>query len=174
LSLLALDLSTRRTGWCLQRKGKPIEWGSFDPGDFEVGIRTYYMAEKISRLAKWLAEDAADPLEHVVAEDIGLFQGSARDKKQNLSTLIVLAELRGAVAFEVRRVAGIGVAFLPLSTVRATLKIREELGLKGAPKKQHVQQWLERKGYKTGNDDEADAVAVFLAADKRIREGWKP
>jgi hypothetical protein len=159
--LLALDISTAQTGYCCGvPTGRP-RFGVFTPkASLDRIQRIHFMACSVANAVKAIGAD------QVVAEGVNV--GSYTDKKGNkgkgnLMSALALAEAHGAIKNELWRVFKIRMATLNMSNARSVLGIRKELGIEGNPKKADVLRWLRAQGYPVVNDDEADALVIWLA-----------
>lgn len=163
--LLALDLSTTCTGYAYEAVDR-VHGLQFFVGSVAPVAADYH--ERIEQMGSHIiATLAENQLEHVVTEDIGLFKGAG--KKQNLGTFRKLAELHGVVNYRVRMATGRNIQYLANSTIKSRLGIQQAMGLNRLPGKAEVGKWLKSQGYHFDNDDEADAIALYLAAQAPIK-----
>lgn len=157
--LLALDISTTQTGYAIGAKGRRPNWGVFRPGGMPREERIQFIAASVVQAVKLRGVD------QVVAEavSVGSFKRADGTKGAgSLSVAVALAEAHGAIKNELIKL-GIRMTTMNLASARSQLGIRVDLGIKGAPKKADVQLWLKNQGLPTVNDDEADALVVWLA-----------
>lgn len=173
MKLLALDLSTKQSGWALGPMSKPYPeaWGSIAPPP------KLHRPSRIEKTVAGLAPLLLDPVvTRVVAEDIGVAPFKRKDGTKgdaNFKTALVLAELRGAVQFVLWRKRGIELELANLSTVKAELNLHKTFALKGLPTKEDLRIVFDRMGMETKNDDESDAIAVWIATRMRGDIRWK-
>lgn len=166
--ILTLDLSTTQTGWAYGPEGRrePTAWGSIKPKS------TLHRPSRIAHIVAELRPMLIDPLtQRVVAEDLNVGSQQRKDgqkAKGSMTSVIALAEVRGAIQHELWKERGLEIEYAHPSTVRASLKIQ---GIKGLPNKDDIRIVLDRMGIKTANTDESDAVAVFWATFLR-KERW--
>lgn len=157
--LLALDISTTQTGYAIGAKGRRPKWGVFRPGGMPREERIQFIAASVAQAVRETG------CTQVVAEEISVSSYKRADGSKadgNMKTAIALGEAHGAIKNELIKLR-IRMTVFNLSSARAQLGIRKDLGIKGAPKKEHVQQWLRNQGMPTVNDDEADALVIWLA-----------
>jgi hypothetical protein len=101
----------------------------------------------------------------VVAEQVSVGSFTKKDGSKgagNLQSALALSEAHGAIRYALRPL-GLVMTTFNLSSARAQLGIRTDLGIKGAPKKDDVRRWLTAQGFPTVNGDEADALVIWLA-----------
>ena len=151
--ILALDLSTTCTGFCFDSE-KGMEWVSVKPKGKSREERIFILAQAVVDLV------FVQGIETIVAEDMNYMHGP----KANLTSILAAGELRGAINFYLQHSNKPPLEYINLSTIKQVLKIRDAFpGIKGQVKKEHVREWLKRKGIITKNEDESDACAVYLA-----------
>ena len=160
MKLLALDLSTTCTGWAVGESEslRPKTYGHIKPkAQLFRPSRIEQTVAEVMNIARM------ESVEKVVAEDINAGQGGT----SSFQTALALAELRGALQLDLWRWRGLTLELANLSTIKSKLAVARQLQMKGTPKKEHVRQLLRRLNYHPENDDESDAIAVWLYA-----RGW--
>lgn len=168
MRLLAIDASTNCTGWAVGELNtlRPERWGSIIPG-YQL-----YRPERIKKTVDQICQIAiSERVGRVVLEDINY--GSSAGGKGNMQVALILAELRGAIQFALyaKEFNHLVIELANLSTVKATLNIRQALQMKGTPTKADVRIVLDRLGIATKNEDESDACAIWMASSLR-RVPW--
>lgn len=157
--LLALDISTTQTGYAIGAQGRRPKWGVFRPGNMPREERIQFIAASVRQAV------LSTGCKQVIAEavSVGSFKRADGTKGAgSLTVAVALAEAHGAIKNELIKL-GIRMTTMNLASARSQLGIRVDLGIKGAPKKADVQQWLKNQSYPTVNDDEADALVIWLA-----------
>lgn len=173
MKLLALDLSTSQTGWAVgpSHLARPSYWGSVSAAP------KLHRATRIWQNVKQLTPLLMDKeVTRVVAEDIGVAPYTRKDGSKgdsNFKTALTLAELRGAIQLDLWRSRGIELELANLSTVKSTLNITKAFALKGLPTKADLRIVFDRMGMATANEDESDAIAVWMATRMRGMQRWE-
>ena len=141
---LAFDLSTVATGWAVGHAKRPTLVGTITPPKaYELADRLVYIADAFQALVH-----AHEP-DEVVIEELRSMRGA--------KTVRALAGLRGCVLMEATRF-GLPVRFITQGTSY------NAVGLSGNSKKPQVVKALKAKGYIVHNDNEADAITVYVGA----------
>ena len=159
--ILALDISTVQTGYCVGAVNKKPRWGVFRPqGALSRTERIAFMAASVAQLVKSLH------VRQVVAEQLSVTSYKRADGTKggaNFKSAEALAECRGVIKHELRRFL-LPMTDVNLQSARSKLGIRERMGIeKGGVKKADVIQWLRNNGVPVDNGDEADAIVVWMA-----------
>jgi hypothetical protein len=159
--LLALDISTTQTGYCVGVPTMRPRYGVFRPKQaMSREERIYFTACCVAQAVKGMV------VTKVVAEAVSVGGWVKKDGTKGAGSLmsaVALAEAHGAIRNELWRCFKLRMENFNLASARSQLGIRQELGIKGAPGKADVRRWLKNQGYPTVNDDEADALAIWLA-----------
>lgn len=90
--LLALDQSTRVTGWSIFEEGKPIKYGKIDLKEDDLGKRLVELRKQVIELIK------EENIDEVAFEDIQLQKTvDGRESVNNVQTFKALSEVYGVV-----------------------------------------------------------------------------
>lgn len=146
MRVLALDQSSRTSGWAVFDDGKLVTYGKFTADQADVGDRLHFIRTRIS----WLIDDY--DIDEVVFEDIQL-QGNVAN---NVATFKALAEVFG-VLYELFVMLKI-----PRTAVLSTVW-KSTLGIKGkdrAAQKKAAQAWVEKTYGVKPTQDECDAICI--------------
>ena len=148
MKLLALDQSSRITGWAIFDNGKLEKYGKFDAevAGSAIGDRLEYIRNKV----KNLIED--NKIDEVIIEDIQM-QGNVVN---NVQTFKVLAEVFGVISELLVEMK------IPQSAVLAS-SWKSALGIKGrarADQKRNAQQWVITAYGVKPTQDECDAICI--------------
>lgn len=160
-SLLALDVSTTQTGYCIGAPNTKPRFGAIrPPASMSRTERIAYIAAEILMLAK------AMRAKRVVMEQLSVTSYKRQDGTKadaNFKSAEAMAECRGVIK-HVLRPLFVAVTDANMQSARARLGIRASLGIeKGGVKKAHVLQWLRNHQIPVDNGDEADAIVIWLA-----------
>ena len=161
--ILTLDISTTQTGWCWGDPSteRPAGWGSLKPKS------TTHRPSRIAFMLQGMTPFLDSPdLKRVIAEDLSV--GSKAGGKGNMKAITALAECRGVIQHQFWVKRGITVEYANLSTVKSACKPR---GFKGLPTKADLRSLFSSMGMETKNEDESDAIAVWIATKGR-KEPW--
>ena len=142
-NLLALDQSSRISGWAVFEDGGLVESGTFTFTDSNIGQRLVKIKNKVLQLI----EDYN--IDEVIFEDIQMQGG-------NVATFKALAEVFGVLneVLEERKI--------PNSAVLAVVW-KSKLGIKGARReeqKRNAQKFVENKYGLKVSQDESDAICI--------------
>ena len=142
--ILALDLSTTSTGYCIGKAGadKPKTIGTITP-------------DRRWALEKRIAFIVGEILILMRSEAIGAVYCEALFYMRGAQAVRAIFMLHGAVAYELFNLAK------PCFYINQ-MSAKKSLGLKGNCKKFEVFNEIVARGIKVKNEDESDAVAVFL------------
>lgn len=148
MNLLALDQSSRVTGWAIFEDGALLKYGKFnaEAAGSDMGDRLYYIRETVKRLI----ED--NNITEVVFEDIQL----QANRGNNVQTFKVLAEVFGVIAELLNEMK------IPSSAVLAS-SWKSTLGIKGKDRtaqKQNAQKWVVNTYSVKPTQDECDAICI--------------
>lgn len=157
--LLTLDISTVQTGYAIGAADRRPRWGVFRPGNLPREHRVNAIKHSILRTVKLMGVKA------VVAEAVSVGGWQKKDGKKgggNFQTALTLAEAHGVIK-DAMLEARIPYETVNLSSARARLGIRYDLGIDGQLRKDDIREWLARQGYPTVNADEADAMVIYQA-----------
>ena len=147
--ILALDQSSRITGWSIFEDGKLVDYGKFNEEaavGAAIGERLRYIREKVQKLI----ED--NEITEVILEDIQM-QGNVVN---NVQTFKVLAEVFGVISELLVEL------HIPQSAVLASTW-KSKLGIHGrarAEQKRNAQEWVFMKYSVKPTQDECDAICI--------------
>ena len=144
--ILALDQSSRITGWAVFEDDKLIDSGKFTVSDDDIGIRLVKIRKKVLELISQFEIDK------VYFEDIQL-QGNVTN---NVQTFKVLAEVFGVIYETLKEID------IPNETVLAGTW-KSKLGIKGARRdeqKRNAQAYVQNTYGKKVSQDESDAICI--------------
>ena len=153
-TILALDQSSRTTGWAVFKDGKLHDYGKFTFDDEIVGVRLKKFRLKIEELIDTYFPD------EVVFEDI--------QEQNNILTFKALAQVQG-VLMELLTFLKI-----PYSTIMA-VTWKSALGVKGkarAEQKRNAQQYVTNTYNVKATQDESDAICIGTAYIKKNQCAW--
>ena len=152
--ILALDQSSRITGWAIFDNGKLVNYGKFNAEvvGANIGDRLEFIRNKIRKLI----ED--NQINEVIMEDIQM-QGNVVN---NVQTFKVLAEVFGVISELLVEMK------IPQSAVLAS-SWKSALGIKGrarAEQKQNAQKWVIDTYSVKPTQDECDAICIGAHRNK--------
>ena len=156
MRLLALDQSSRISGWAIFEDNKLIKYGKWDFNDDNVGVRLV----KIRNACEKLIKD--EKIDCIAMEDIQL--------QENVQLFKTLAEVFGVIYELVTELK------LPVTAILAA-SWKSTLGIKGkqrAEQKRNAQQYIiDTFGIKP-TQDECDAICIGLhyLAQKKSAFDW--
>ena len=148
--LLALDQSSRITGWAIFENGELIQHGKFEFTDSDIDTRLLKIRNKVQDLICF------NRIDEVILEDIQQQNNVAN----NVQTFKILAEVYGVVS---ELLAEMQVTH---SSVLAT-SWKSTLGIKGksrAEQKKNAQQYVLNNLAIKATQDECDAICIGLHA----------
>ena len=148
MKVLALDQSTRVTGWAVFADGALQEYGKFDAENAgkEMGKRLEYIRNKVKNLIE------ENNVTEVIIEDIQL-QGNVAN---NVQTFKTLAEVFGVISELLTEMN------IPQSAVLAS-SWKSALGIKGrarAEQKRAAQEWVVSTYNVRPTQDECDSICI--------------
>ena len=148
--ILALDLSTRSSGYALGIDGQLKKHGYFSASNKSPIKRIIKMRDQITKLLK------TNKINKIIMEQVR--------PEYNSHTMKILMWLQAAIviaAYEVN--PQIQCEFIGASSWRAQLKIKQGRGIKRNQLKPQDIQYVKNKYNIQVNDDEADAICIFDA-----------
>jgi len=159
--ILAIDPSTRCIGWCvLDTRADAIrDYGAFKPRQ-DVGLD-----DKLKECHEWLAELMAESRRgyDVFAFELPVYH-------RNVKTLRTLAQFAGVLRLAARPWAEQTIEILP---AERRLALGVPIAMSGARAKAHIRRLVNAiygLELKADQHDIADAIAVAVAAQKRMIE----
>lgn len=142
VKVLALDLSTRSSGFCVLENGSVIEYGTITSQDKDFVVRGQYMAEFIRVLCEKYGK-----FDKVVIEELKVIS--------NQKTLVKLGIVQGMVLRELNNIL---VEFISPTVWRKPFSLN---GKREEAKKKAIA-LCKSLGYAVENDDEAEAIIIGL------------
>ena len=147
--LLALDQSSKITGWSVFENGKLIAFGKFDSGDADLPVRLTKIRRTVQELIKEYQID------EVALEDIQL----QANVGNNVATYKALAEVIGVLT-QMLHESGIPHELVHSSSWKSALGIK---GRSRAEQKRAAQQWVVNTYHfdkKKPTQDECDSICL--------------
>ena len=146
--LLALDQSSRITGWAIFENNKLLKYGKFNAETVgeNIGDRLHYIRQEITTLIK------ENNITDVILEDIQM-QGNVIN---NVQTFKILAEVFGVISELLVDLK------IPHSAVLAS-SWKSALGIRGrarAEQKRNAQAWVAQTYSVKATQDECDAICI--------------
>ena len=159
MKILALDQSSRISGWAVFDDGELIEYGKIDLSkESQIGERLHKLRQLIFNMIKELNIDK------VILEDIYM----DGQKINNIQTFKVLAEVFG-VLFELCVDLEIPVEAVLSGTWKSTLSIKG----KTRPEQKHAaQDWVLKNYGIKATQDEVDAICIGAHIIKQNVNNW--
>ncbi len=146
MKLLALDQSSRITGWAYFKDGKLEEYGKIDLTTYDIGLRLNQLRDRIAELIMNF------DIDEVAFEDIYM----DGQRVNNVATFKVLAEVFG-VCYELFTDMEIKNTAVLAGTWKSTLGIK---GKTRPEQKRAAQQWVTANYGVTPTQDECDAICI--------------
>lgn len=148
--VLALDLSTKRSGYALRDDNNELIYGAISSSDNRVEKRITKMRDEVVKLIRKYDIDT------IIAEEV-------RQDGLNNHTAKVLMWLQGCIAVAAWEVdPAIKVEFIGASSWRSKLKLQGRAVKRDVQKAIDIKYVLDKYGIKT-LDDEADAICILDA-----------
>jgi len=158
MKILALDLSTKSSGWAYFDNGELIDHGCITSASTDLIKRIYKMKDGIAGIL------AQYPVSKIILEEVRPEGGYGVG---NTKTHRALMWLQAATAFLLyEKFPHIDIDYIYPSSWRATLGIKNGRGIKRATLKEADIQFVKDKYNINVNDDEADAICIGLAQYK--------
>ncbi len=150
MKILALDLSTKSTGYAIGEEEKLLLHGCFSANDKNTYKRIIKMRDLIAKIIK------ENQISKIIIEEVR--------PEYNSHTNKILMYLQAAVALAAYEInSKIEIQFFGASEWRAKLKIKQGRGIKRDQLKPRDIQYVEQKYNIKVNDDEADAICILDA-----------
>ena len=146
MTILALDQSSRISGWSIFENGELKHYGKFDADDNDLGKRLIYIREQVLKLINKYS------VNQVVIEDIQLQDNVLN----NVKTYKTLAEVIGVLeeAFTEHKIS---YSIIPSSIWKSALGIK---GRDRKAQKQAAQNYVQVTYGKKPSQDECDAICI--------------
>ena len=157
-NILALDQSSRTSGYAIFRDGQLYSHGTFTITDDNIGIRLWKIRSKVLELI----EDF--DIDEVVLEDIYM----DGQKINNVQTFKVLAEVFG-VLYELCVELKIPVEAVLAGTWKSTLNIK---GKTRPEQKKNAQIWVEKEYGIKPIQDVVDAICIGAHISRQSLNDW--
>ena len=150
MKILALDLSTRSSGYCLGNQDGIISHGCITASSKDVVKRIIKMRDQISKIIK-----DNKTIDKIIIQEVR--------PEYNSHTNKVLMWLQAAVVIAAAQFSPVTqVSFVGASTWRSALRMKQGRGIKrDQVKKQDIQYVKEKYQITASNDDQADAICLF-------------
>lgn len=145
---LALDQSSRITGYAIFENAKLIDYGKFSVNDDDIGIRLMKIRQEVEQLIKY------HKVEEVVFEDIQMQSNVVN----NIQTFKILAEVFGVIYELVTELDLPNTAVLA-SSWKSTLQVK---GRTRPEQKRNAQALVEKTFNIKPTQDECDAICIGL------------
>lgn len=145
--VLALDLSTKRTGWATRANGK-LEYGAISSSSTAVAKRIDKITKEVVELIKKY------DIDEIIAEDV-------RPTGLNQHTGRVLMWLQGNVAVAAFMEKGIVIQLSGASVWRSKLHIKQGRGVQRESQKQYDIKYVKDTYGLDLPDDECDAIGLL-------------
>lgn len=145
---LALDQSSRITGYAVFENAKLIDYGKFSVNDEDIGIRLMKIRQEVEQLIK------QHEVEEVVFEDIQLQSNVAN----NVQTFKALAEVFGVI-YELVTELNLPNTAILASSWKSTLQVK---GRTRPEQKRNAQALIEKTFNIKPTQDECDAICIGL------------
>lgn len=157
--ILALDQSSKITGWSIFEDQQLKDYGKFDCGSADLPARLHKIRNQVSKLI------VENQIEQIYIEDIQL----QNNVGNNVVTYKALAEVIGVVS-------ELAYSFKIPQTLVASSTWKSNLGIKGrarAEQKRAAQQWVIDKFNIKPTQDECDAICIgYYSANKSSDYSW--
>ena len=145
---LALDQSSRITGYAVFENAKLIDYGKFSVNDEDIGIRLMKIRQEVEKLIK------QHQVDEVVFEDIQM-QGNVAN---NVQTFKTLAEVFGVI-YELVTELNLPNTAVLASSWKSTLQVK---GRTRPGQKRNAQALIEKTFSIKPSQDECDAICIGL------------
>ena len=150
MKILALDLSTKQSGYALGEDKNLIKHGYISASARDPIKRIIKMRDQIGKIVK------NEAIQKIVMEQVR--------PQFNSHTSKILMWLQAAIVIKAYEInPKIQYDFIGASTWRAALKIKQGRGIKREQLKPQDIQYVKNKYNITVNDDQADAICIFDA-----------
>lgn len=148
VKVLALDLSTKSSGYCVIKSGSVVDFGTIKSNDKDFLVRGQYMAEFIRLLCEKYGK-----FDKVIIEELKVIS--------NQKTLVMLGIVQGMV---IREVKDSEIIFITPSSWRKQFHLN---GKRAEAKKKAIE-LCTTKGFAVKNDDEAEAILIGLGSFDKV------
>ena len=151
MKILAIDASTKSTGWCVGENGILQQHGCITASSRDVVKRIIKMRDQLSKIIK------STKIDKIIMEQVR--------PEYNSHTNKVLMWMQAVIVVAAYQIdPKIQCEFIGASTWRAAIKIKQGRGIKRESLKSQDIEYAQQKYNLTNlNDDEADAICIFDA-----------
>lgn len=156
--LLALDQSSKITGWSIFEDSKLVDYGKFEFKDDDIAQR---LLKIVTRVKELIAENG---ITEVVIEDIQMQNNIAN----NVQTFKILAQVQGAILILLAQL-NISYSIVLASSWKSTLGIK---GKNRAEQKKSAQQYIKNKYELDVAQDIADSICIGLHYIYQNQNTW--
>lgn len=157
MNLLALDQSSRVSGYAVFQDNTLITSGTFTVSDEDISVRLVKIRNRIIKLIQTYSIDK------ILVEDIQM-----QKQINNVATHKILAEVLG-VCEELSQEMQIPHEVIPSATWKSTLNIK---GAKREEQKKNAQAYVLRTYDKKVSQDESDAICIGAHYLKKNESAW--
>lgn len=155
MNILALDLSTKSSGWAIFEDGELKSHGCITASSTDLIKRIYKMKDELNKIIN------DNNINKIITEEVRPEGGYGVG---NLKTHRALMWLQAAIAFMIfDNHNSIEIDYIYPSSWRATLGIKNGRGIKRMTLKEADIEYVYNKYGIKVNDDEADAICIGLA-----------
>ena len=159
MTILSLDLSTKSSGWAVFEDGELMDHGCITSASTDLIKRIHIMTDAIDKILEQYA------INTIVVEEVRPEGGYGVG---NLQTHRALMWLQAAIAFLVHdKYSKITIDYIYPSSWRAAIGIKTGRGIKRTSLKEADITFVEETFGITVNDDEADAICIGFAHNKK-------
>lgn len=157
--ILALDQSSKISGYSYYEDGKLIKYGKFDCGDMDLPIRLTKIRNYVIQLINEFQP------EYILIEDIQLQD----NVKNNVKTYKALAEVIGVIS-QLCNELNIPHELVPSATWKSALSIK---GKNRTEQKRNAQSWVVNNYSIKPTQDECDAICIgHYFTHKTVEFNW--
>jgi len=162
MKLLALDLSTKSSGYAVFENGELIDYGCFTSASTDLIKRIKVMTDGIKNVIDKHIDITKIIVEEVRPEGTGYGVG-------NLKTHRALMWCQAAIAFMLHdNYKNLEMEYIYPSSWRASIGIKTGRGIKRTTLKEKDIEFVKEKWNIDVNDDEADAICIGYASSNEI------
>ena len=159
MTILSLDLSTKSSGWAVFEDGELMDHGCITSASTDLIKRIHIMTDAIDKLLEQYT------INTIIVEEVRPEGGYGVG---NLQTHRALMWLQAAIAFLVHdKYSKTTIDYIYPSSWRAAIGIKTGRGIKRTSLKEADIAFVEETFGITVNDDEADAICIGFAHNKK-------
>lgn len=146
MTILALDQSSRTSGYSVFQDDSLIDYGHWTFSDNDIAVRIHSLCQQIQKKIDQYKPDI------IVFENIALERG-------DVLTFQKLAQVQGAIMLQCK-LNKLGYKCIPVATWRAKCHHLKGNGKNRDTQKKIAQEWVKQKFNKICTEDEADAICI--------------